>query len=731
MSLRRKAFIFIGCVFLILIGAVFFISRGIILANFSSLEHENASQNLEQVKNSIDAKIAALDTFTLDYAGWDDTYAFIEDANQEYIDSNLVDETFSGTKINMMVFADTEGKVVYSKMYDLELGQELPLTNDFKQYVAPKSYLLSHENTESIKSGLVLLQKAPMIVVSRPIITSEKKGPIKGSLIMGKYLNESEIEDLRQTTQLNLDILRADSKEITIDPKNALELKTTGEFINPGSDQTIIAYKQITDINGSPALIIKIQLERAIYAQGQQAMYYLVGSLALISLVTAGISILFIDRSILKPLNTLVKDVNTIRTNAEFSMNVQESTGGEIGALAKDINKMINSLASGEKALRVVNKEIEFEKANIEKIVQERTQELKAEQARFIASINSVFEGFILVDTKGTVVMHNHVISHIFDTDHQEWSFDKIQLALKDSFDFEQAYRQCGEKNEPITYDEISYKDKVLKIYFAPVFLAPKTGSLVGTVVLIEDITEAKKLERSKDEFFSIAAHELRTPLTAIKGNAQMMLKYFAEKVEDRNFKDMVSDLYSSSIRLIEIVNIFLTTSRLEQGKIEFEIKPFDMNELLETVVKRMQPTAESRGLSLVLQQWDSPVMTKGDQNRSEEVILNLISNAINYTDKGSVTVRVKKDLANVVVSVEDTGRGIAPQDQPLLFRKFQQLNDTLYTRDVSRGTGLGLYISRLMIEAMKGKIYLEKSEVYKGSIFTFSLPLTDTDIKE
>ncbi len=719
MSLRRKAFIFILTLCAVLISSVIFISRTIILNNFTALEQENTRQNLDRVKNAIDDKINALDTFTQDYAGWNDTYEFIQDGNQEYIDSNLIDETFAGTKINMMVFINRDKEIAFSKMYDQELKQALPLTNDFKQYLSDNSPLLSHPMSSSMKSGIILLNKDPMLVVSRPILTSEKKGPIRGSLIMGKFIGKEVLEDLKSTTKLDLSLLRPGETKEYPDLKSG-QL----EYIHPVSGETILGYRQLLDINGKPAVTIKITLPRTIYTQGKQAMYYLVGSLVFLSLLLAVISVIYIDRILLTPLKRLVTDVNNIRTNADFSIRVHEAGEGEFSELAKDINRMTTALASGEKALRVVNKEIEFEKENIEKIVQERTQELSAEQARFIASINSVLEGFILLDTDGKVVMTNHVISHIFNTEHKDWSFDQIKLTLSDAFDFELAYRQCLNEKKSTTYDNLNFKDKILKIFFAPVFMAPRAGNLTGIVVILEDITEAKKLERSKDEFFSIASHELRTPLTAIKGNTQMMQKYFSKKIDDKDFTAMLNDLYLSSIRLIDIVNVFLTTSRLEQGKVEFDIKPFDINGLLLQVVKRMQTTAQAKGLTLDYNDSLAPIFAVADPNRTEEVILNLISNAINYTEKGGVTIKLKVVKNEVVVSVEDTGKGIPEKDQPLLFRKFQQLNEDLYTRDVSRGTGLGLYISRLMIDAMKGKIYIERSEVYKGSVFTFTLPL-------
>jgi signal transduction histidine kinase len=199
----------------------------------------------------------------------------------------------------------------------------------------------------------------------------------------------------------------------------------------------------------------------------------------------------------------------------------------------------------------------------------------------------------------------------------------------------------------------------------------------IGTVVTVDDITEQKALQRSRDEFFSIASHELRTPLTAIRGNTSMIQDYFPKALADPDLKSMIDDIHESSVRLITLVNDFLDTSRLELGKIKFDIKPVNVPEL-------------------------------------------------KFTEAGSVTIAVRQNGTQCEMRVTDTGKGIPLDSQSLLFRKFQQASNNILTRDSTRSSGLGLYISKLIINGMNGAIELESSVENQGSTFLVSLPVAE-----
>ena len=234
-------------------------------------------------------------------------------------------------------------------------------------------------------------------------------------------------------------------------------------------------------------------------------------------------------------------------------------------------------------------------------------------------------------------------------------------------------------------------------------------------------------LERSKDEFLSIASHELRTPLTAIRGNASLIKKYYGDQLPNSDIVEMVEDIHESAIRLIDIVNDFLDASSLEQGKMQMNPESFLPSEIIESVVHELNAWAESKEVQLQIDESVAkmPEVT-ADKHRIKQVLYNLIGNAVKFTNKkGTVRVAATNDAHKVYTRVIDTGKGMSPENQRLLFRKFQQAGVSMLTRDNTNGTGLGLYISKLIIEQSEGTIKLESSEPGYGSTFTFSLPKT------
>lgn len=238
-------------------------------------------------------------------------------------------------------------------------------------------------------------------------------------------------------------------------------------------------------------------------------------------------------------------------------------------------------------------------------------------------------------------------------------------------------------------------------------------------------ITQAKVIERSREEFFSIASHELRTPLTAIRGYAELLEKLYSEKLNDEQFTGFVIAIKEGSSRLIDIVNDFLNVSGLEQGKIAFDNKPLNITQLLDAVHEDMNAVAAGKQIALEKHYKPEEVEVTADPNRLKQVLINLLGNAIKFSEQGTVSIGLELTDRSVEILITDTGRGIGEEKQQLLFRKFQQAGDSLITRDASRGTGLGLYISKLIMEGLGGKIYLKKSVLDEGSTFAVLLPRT------
>ncbi len=375
--------------------------------------------------------------------------------------------------------------------------------------------------------------------------------------------------------------------------------------------------------------------------------------------------------------------------------------------------------------------------------VQVEKRRYQAEHARFQASLNSINVGFMITDTDSRVIMINTAAKQIvFNQDktgspailrnspkaHFSYSIEEIQSQLGTAFDLKgQIYKVLSDKTT-ISQTNIPFGQLYLHIFITPTVILGGPDKLeleqIGAVVLIEDITQQILLNRSKDEFFSIASHELRTPLTAIRGNTALMEQYYSDKLQDPNLKEMVHDIHESSMRLINIVNDFLDVSRLEQGRIEYHNATFGILGLAKEVAKELSPLAAQKNIYLKVDEpQEAPPIVFADKERIKQVLFNLIGNALKFTTQGGITVRFTLDGNFVKCSVIDTGKGIPEQNQKLLFRKFQQAGSNILTRDVS-GTGLGLYISKLMVEGQGGRIYLEYSQEGKGAVFSFTLPI-------
>ncbi|MBU0846121.1 hypothetical protein KKH23_02935, partial [Patescibacteria group bacterium] len=266
------------------------------------------------------------------------------------------------------------------------------------------------------------------------------------------------------------------------------------------------------------------------------------------------------------------------------------------------------------------------------------------------------------------------------------------------------------------SYEEITKFNKTLK--------QEVDKATLNLQVANKRLTELGKL---KDEFFSIAAHELRTPLTAIQGNTSLIQEYFGDDIrKNKDLEEMVEDVNESSKRLIKIVNDYLDASRLEQGRIVFKNKNIDIKEIITDVVAETKELATEKNLYIKLGEEINAKLLQvfADKDRVKQVIYNLVGNAIKYTKQGGLTIHAQEENGSLLLRFEDTGIGIDPEGQQLLFQKFQQVGENHLDRKTNRGAGIGLYISKLLVESMGGKIYLEKSEVNKGSIFTFTLPL-------
>ena len=232
-----------------------------------------------------------------------------------------------------------------------------------------------------------------------------------------------------------------------------------------------------------------------------------------------------------------------------------------------------------------------------------------------------------------------------------------------------------------------------------------------------------KDLDRAKSEFMSIASHQLRTPLSGIMGYLSMVLEGDYGKLSGEQ-KKIINDVFEASQRLIRLVNIFLNVTRIEAGRFVLNLQKVDITKVINDVIKELKPTANKKKIKLVLKKTRTqlPEITV-DLDKIYDVILNLVDNAIKYSQKGKIEIQANiKDKEFIKILIKDQGVGIDPEDAKKLFDKFVRGSGS--ARIQPDGSGLGLFIARRITEAHEGEIWVKSKGLGKGSTFHILLPL-------
>jgi two-component system NtrC family sensor kinase len=239
-------------------------------------------------------------------------------------------------------------------------------------------------------------------------------------------------------------------------------------------------------------------------------------------------------------------------------------------------------------------------------------------------------------------------------------------------------------------------------------------------VSLKRQIAKITKSEAQQKELISIAAHQLRAPLTVINGYISMILEDNFGKISSEQGKAL-DQVYQSGLRLTRLVNNLLSVSRIESGRIRFDMAPAKIVPIVKDAIKELEVSAKVKNLKIVFKKdKQADVSLNIDEAKIRQVVTNLIENSIKYTDKGKVEVSLLKKSKQIVFSVSDKGNGISASDLKKLFKKFSRATSGEATK--KEGTGLGLYVCKVIMDAHKGKIWAESKGIGKGAKFSFSL---------
>ncbi|MBC2072377.1 HAMP domain-containing protein [Listeria marthii] len=575
--------------------------------------------------------------------------------------------------IGILVISGFLVAMIYEKNNITRITKELEeKTSSIITVMKENDEVISAENKND--SALILLDDTMGVIIAQN----------------GKSTYQSQSPDTVSTASANK-LIQDKALDKALDKDNSVTMKynfKTGD----GSLPVEVSAQKFTLANGETGVVYVYQSYHDILKVNQKTMSTLIISGVIAIVITSILSFVFSSRMAF-PLREMKKIAIAV-SKGNFDNRVPTYTHDEIGELGVAFNDMAKQLKYNISALRQEKEQL----SNI---------------------LVGMADGVIKFSVDKTIILSNPPAEEFL----HNWFFSPentekvlIPVALNDLLNdtLEKKESQVGE----ITFADRTYVAILTLLY---------TGEHVRSIVaVIRDMTEEKQLEKMKSDFVNNVSHELRTPISMLQGYSEAIIDGVAQS--DEEVREFAQIIYDESLRIGRLVNDMLDLARMEAGFNQMDNQKLPLAPLLRKVISNFDVLAKENFVELGLELETPDLEYSFDPDRMEQVLINLIMNAIRHTGKegyaGKVILKQTIDEAqsNLVITVSDNGSGIAEEDIPYLFERFYKV-DKARKRGKAVGTGIGLAIVKNIVEAHNGKISVE-SELGKGSDFIITLPL-------
>jgi signal transduction histidine kinase len=345
-------------------------------------------------------------------------------------------------------------------------------------------------------------------------------------------------------------------------------------------------------------------------------------------------------------------------------------------------------------------------------------ESVKEDQDRFEDLINSMRNPVAMLGKNFELVYINPAFEDLLKlSSAKDFNILDFSKNMPKNLDLEKTLQEVFLKSEPRLFKNINYHGFIYDVSFFPVL---KLGKIEGVSILFQEVTSEYQNEKIKQEFTAMLIHELRAPLTVIKSSSDLVLKRFKE-LETKKLNTILKNIFSSADSMLNLVSDLLDTSKLEMNKLQILKRVSSLNSFIEDKVSFFQNELEAKKIKLTISLDNKIEDYAFDEIKLTQVVNNLMSNAIKYTDKGSIKVTTKKLKNEIQIDFEDTGAGVPDEQKSKLFNKFVQLESSI--KNKQKGTGLGLVVAKGIMNAHGGDIKVLDNKPH-GAIFRVVLPV-------
>jgi PAS domain S-box-containing protein len=660
----------------------------IFLRSYIYLEDREVEQNVKRALSGLSSDMAQLNTEVGDYAGWDESYQFIRNGNLEYVKTNLDDEIFPKLRIDLLLFVNPSGEIIYEKGIDKRSGKRISLES-FHPYVSRDSRLVRHETPESVMSGFLLLPEGPLLVVSRPILTSQFKGPVRGALIMGRFLDSVELNRLRKITHLDIRLSSIHDPHVASEIRTILESSDTDRniWIHRLSPDEIAGYSLINDISGKPALLLKVQVPRSVYRQGVITIFYFILWVAGLGLVAAVAGYLLYIR--------LVHSRKKEReSEARYHAVVKQASEGII--LVDAVDKNILEVNTALTELLGYSK-TELTGMNLNDIFAGDPADLSMDVDQ-VRARKQQFLGERRFRRKNGDLLIVEISANIISGEKCEI----LCMVVRDITERKRAEQELKEKKEQLELLNSTLEQRVLE---------EVAKNREKDIILIQQNRQA-----ALGEMLDHIAHQWKQPLTTISLTVQLLEEaYLRGELTDKVVEESVGKTESLVQHMAQTIAVFRDFYRPDKKKKEFNIK-----DSIDMALSFIAPALRFDSIVVDLEA-DPQLSAVGYPKEFTQVLLNILANArdaLNETKPAKPWLKIRgvAEGNKAVVTITDNAGGIPEAIIGKIFDPY------FSTKGANGGTGVGLYMSKNIIEKnMEGRLGVR--QIDNGAEFRIEVP--------
>jgi PAS domain S-box-containing protein len=671
MKLRSKTLAYSGGIIVILVLILLAISQIVFLSTYSDYESRYSYHVLKDELSQLNQTVSAMNQSAKDWAQWDDAYSFVSGNNPQFVTNNLPPNIFNRLHLNVIIFVNNNGSIVYGKAYDLQNNQYVSLPQDLSKFTTNSS-LLARNSTDGL-DGIINLPEGPMILVSKPILTSHEQGPVRGTLIMGRYLTQPELNGLINIPNSTLSVENYNSSDLPADYRSVLPSLTNSTPWKEKilGENSIAAYALINNVYGNPGVILRSQMSRSLYNSYLNNVLYFIGAILLIGILFVSLVLYTLDRNVLNRLDKLIREIVDIGRKGDLKRRVTVSGDDELSDLASSINTSLQSLQKSEKDLETSERKYRniFENTG--------TAILIADEDMTISMTNKTFETILNQDQDQ--ILGKNWIDMIVPEERER---------IKNYHIMDRNVSAVGLK----TYDvQIAIGDEIRNFFATFDFIPGTKKSLISLI----DITERKNAEnllkaslKEKELLLREIHHRVKNSLQIISS----LLSLQSEEIDDLEIIERYNES-ENRIHTIALIHESLYNSS--------DISEINFHDYVENLVENIMNSynVDSRKITstLDLDDYELGIETAIPLGL---IINELVSNAIKHAFKdqnGNILLKLTRTDDVYELIIADNGNGLK--------KDF----------DIENEKSLGFMLVNALVKQLEGEIEVV---IDNGSVF-------------